>query len=162
MVCNNCGKELSENVKFCDGCGNQVNAVQSSNEVTSFMFKRCLWFRIYRHLNVEFETENLKIGLIGAKRLPYCNIKSIESKESTNIGELVFVIVAVIVGLCALTASPLLGIICIIAGLFSIASIKNFVVLINMNDGKTHKVIMEKKDSNREIFLEMLNRKTGR
>jgi hypothetical protein len=32
MFCKNCGKELEENAKFCDGCGSNVNSVISSQK----------------------------------------------------------------------------------------------------------------------------------
>ena len=58
MFCKNCGRELDDGVKFCDGCGSPVsydnNVIAQESPVTSaesivkasFLFKKitCSWY----------------------------------------------------------------------------------------------------------------------
>lgn len=46
MICNNCGKEVADNAKFCDGCGSpilpgQLDEVNASVQATPPIMK--LW-----------------------------------------------------------------------------------------------------------------------
>lgn len=35
MICSNCKKEINDNSKFCEFCGNKVEAIQSQGDVLS-------------------------------------------------------------------------------------------------------------------------------
>lgn len=91
MFCPNCGKQLEDTVKFCDGCGSRVaEEAATTQTVNATGSKPLLAFKV---AGIDFSISLAKIDLIGliaaivaiiALYLPYVTISAFGMSESTS------------------------------------------------------------------------------
>jgi len=126
-----------------------------------YLFRRTIISYIKKTTTVTFQENDLQIGILSKKNIPYSSIQCVQLKDMINWGEMYYMVAFLFLGIMLLVGEAYVyALLAVILALLAIPVLKNTVVTVISQSGP-YKIVMMKKESEKELFLQDLQTMTG-
>lgn len=126
-----------------------------------YLFRRTIISYIKKTTTVTFQENDLQIGILSKKNIPYSSIQCVQLKDTINWGEMYYMVAFLFLGIMLLVGEAYVyALLAVILALLAIPVLKNTVVTVISQSGP-YKIVMMKKESEKELFLQDLQTMTG-
>ncbi len=138
-------------------------AQQANKDIVGrvYLFRRTIISYIKKTTTVTFQENDLQIGILSKKNIPYASIQCVNLKDKLNWGEVYYMGAFLFLGImCLVGEAYVYALLAVILALLAIPVLKNTVVTVISQSGP-YKIVMMKKESEKELFLQDLQTMTG-